>query len=185
MGNNRRSADPFVDPDVDRVSCLLADGGSQRGLYWQPVRTVALRHECACERFAVDHTTNLDQTPGTEKLMHIVDNNARPGTGVVSLLKGRVELFQHRARVSQAGDLGWQVRLSAFALQAIHTATIALATYRPSPRGALFGVRAARSRSKFRDRCRQFVDLSLKAGDLASNSNPCLLDAGSPIVRHF
>jgi hypothetical protein len=106
MGNNRQSADPLVDPDVDRVSCLLADGGSQRGPHWQPVGTVALRHQRASERFAVDHTTNLDQTPGTEELVHIVDNNARPGTRVLSLLKGSVELFQHRGSVSQAGDLG-------------------------------------------------------------------------------
>ena len=50
-----------------------------------------------------------------------------------------------------------------------------VATYRPLTRGALFLVRAAHRGSEIPDRCRQFVDLSLKAGDLPSDSNPCLL----------
>src|SRR5579863_6076005 len=106
LGDNPRSADPLVDPDVDRVSRLLAAGGPQSGPHRQPVGAVALCHERASERFAVDHGTNLDQTPGTEKLLNIVDNDARPGAWVVSLLEGGVELFQHPVSLSHTVDRG-------------------------------------------------------------------------------
>lgn len=64
----------------------------------ESVRAVALRHQRARKRLAIDGTADLDKPAGTEELEHIVDHHARPRTGVVALLKSAVELTQHDPR---------------------------------------------------------------------------------------
>ena len=52
-------SDPFVDSDVDGVARLFADRLSQRRLDREPVRAVALGHQRASERLAVDRAADL------------------------------------------------------------------------------------------------------------------------------
>src|SRR3977135_616998 len=88
-------ADPLVDPDVDGVARFLADRLAQRRPDREPMRAVALRHQCAGERLAIDRTADLHEAAGTEELGHIVDHHARPCAWVVALLELGVELSQH------------------------------------------------------------------------------------------
>ena len=59
-------SDPLVDSDVDGVARLLADRLSQRRLDREPVRAVALDHQRAGERLAVDRAADLHEPAGTE-----------------------------------------------------------------------------------------------------------------------
>jgi hypothetical protein len=88
-------SDPFVDSDADGVARLFADRLSQRRLDREPVRAVALGHQRARERLAVDRAADLHEPAGTEELGHVIHEHARPRTGVVALLKLGFELSQH------------------------------------------------------------------------------------------
>ena len=61
----------------------------------QPMRAVALRHERAVERLAVDRAADLHQPARAEERGGVVHDDARPRTRVVALLKLGVELSQH------------------------------------------------------------------------------------------
>src|SRR5436190_15398542 len=92
---SRRLPDPLVDADMDGVARLLSDGLAEAGFHRQPVRTVALRHQRAVERLAVDHAADLHEPARAEKLRRVCHHDARPRTRVVALLKLGVELAEH------------------------------------------------------------------------------------------
>ena len=94
-GARGRSADALVDPDADGVARLLADRLAQRGPHGQPVRAVALRHQRALERLAVDRAADLHEPARLEELGRVVHHDARPCTWVVALLELGVEFSQH------------------------------------------------------------------------------------------
>src|SRR3954454_1753533 len=87
--------DPLVDADVDGVARLLADRLAQLRPDGQPVRAVALRHQRAVERLAVDLAADLHEPARAEQLRHVVHHDARPRTRVVALVKLGVELSEH------------------------------------------------------------------------------------------
>src|SRR3954470_20872760 len=91
-------SDPLVDPDVHRVAGLLADGLAQGRADREPVRAVALGHERAVERLAVDRAADLHEPAGVEELRHVVHHDARPCAGVVASLKLRAEFGDHAHR---------------------------------------------------------------------------------------
>src|SRR5688572_2725845 len=91
----RRLPDPLVDADMDGVARPLADRLAELRLDGQPVRAVALRHERALERLAVDRAADLHEPARAEELRRVVHHNARPRTWVVALLKPGGELSQH------------------------------------------------------------------------------------------
>src|SRR4051794_19590667 len=97
----RELPDPLLDPDVDGVARLLADRLPQRRLDRKPVGAVALGHERADERFAVDRSADLHEPAGAEQLSRVVHHHARPRTGAVTLLKLRVELSEHGSQDSR------------------------------------------------------------------------------------
>src|SRR5687767_15071837 len=86
---------PLVDADMDGVARALADRLAELRLDGQPVRAVALRHERAVERLAVDRAADLHEPARAEELRRVVHHDARPRTWVVALLKPGVELSHH------------------------------------------------------------------------------------------
>jgi hypothetical protein len=62
------------------VARLFADRFAQARLDRQPVRAVALRHQRAVERLAVDRAADLHEPSRGEELCHVVHNDARPRT---------------------------------------------------------------------------------------------------------
>src|SRR3954454_5977581 len=88
-------ADPLVDPDVDGVAGLLADRLPQGGLDGEPVGSVALGHQGAVERRAVDLAADLHETVGAEQPLHVVEHHAGPRAWVVALVELGVELLEH------------------------------------------------------------------------------------------
>ena len=54
-------SNPLVDSDVDGVARLFADRLSQRRLDREPMRAVALGHQRASERLAVDRASDLHE----------------------------------------------------------------------------------------------------------------------------
>src|SRR5579862_7094085 len=59
------------------------------------MRAVALGHQRAGERLAVDRAPDLHEPTSTKQLGHIGHQYARPSTSVVTLLKLGIELSQH------------------------------------------------------------------------------------------
>jgi hypothetical protein len=59
------------------------------------VGAVALRHQRALERHAVDRAADLHEPARAEELGHVAHHHARPRTWVVALVKLSVELSQH------------------------------------------------------------------------------------------
>lgn len=57
-------SDPFVDPDMDAVACLLADRLPQRRLDREPVGAITLGHQGTVERLAIDDPSNLHEPAG-------------------------------------------------------------------------------------------------------------------------
>src|SRR5687767_5052545 len=86
---------PLLDADMDGVARLLADRLAELRLDGQPVRAVALWHERAVERLAVDRAADLHQPAPAEELGRVVHHDARPRTWVVALFKPCVELSRH------------------------------------------------------------------------------------------
>src|SRR5688572_5512322 len=80
---------------MDGVARLLADRLAELRFDGQPVRAVALRHERAVERLAVDRAADLHEPARAEELRRVVHHDAGPRTWVVALLEPGVELSQH------------------------------------------------------------------------------------------
>jgi hypothetical protein len=69
------------------------------------VRAVALRHQRAGERLAINRTADLHEPARPEELGHIVHHYARPRARVVALLNGHRTLSTRHLRLSHADEL--------------------------------------------------------------------------------
>src|SRR3954452_12404844 len=76
--------DPSVDADVHRVARLLPNRLAELRLDRKSVRAVALRHQRAVKRLAVDRAADLHKPARAEELRRVVHHDARPCTYVVA-----------------------------------------------------------------------------------------------------